>query len=109
VNELEELRARVRELERALERERHTEFELRRQLLAADEAFSQLVAKLDAMRACRAHLARLLDAGHPGAEDPGSLRTMLDEMHRLLNGPNRGAQSGGRRETPAPEGPLAGD
>ena len=51
---------RVVELEHALARERQTQFELRRQLLAADETLDRLQAQCAELMASRDNVSRLV-------------------------------------------------
>ena len=75
------------ELEHALARERQTQFELRRQLLAADESLDRLSAHCAELEACRANVAQLIaDGTRISAEsgDPDALWALLAAISKQL-------------------------
>lgn len=83
------------ELEHALARERQTQFELRRQLLAADESLDRLSAQCAELEACRSNVAQLIgDATRISAEsgDPEALWALVAAIARLIA---RGAHRNG--------------
>ncbi len=74
MEELEELRRRSADLERELARERQTQFELRRQLLSADEALHRQALQLSELESWRRRLRAIFDHGrqvfrHPDHPD----------------------------------------
>ena len=99
-----ELARRVAELEDQLARERRMQFELRRQLLVADESLAQLEAQRADLEASRASVLRLLtDATRISAEsgDSDALWALIAQMsHLMSNGrPSRHSPT----TTPRPE------
>jgi len=90
------------ELENALARERQTQFELRRQLLAADEALDRLAAQCSDLEACRDNVAQLVaDATRISAEadDPEALWALIAAISGML-------AKGGRISNPDGADPL---
>ena len=76
------------ELEHALARERQTQFELRRQLMAADETLDRLSAQFAEMEACRDNVAQLVaEATRISNEsgDPEALWALVAAISGLLN------------------------
>lgn len=77
------------ELEHALARERQTQFELRRQLLSADESLDRLSAQCAELEACRANVAQLIAEAtriSADADDPEALWAVVAAISRILSG-----------------------
>ena len=94
---------RLVELEHALARERQTQFELRRQLLAADETLNRLSAQYAELVACRDNVSLLVaEATWISAEsgDPEALWALIAAISlQLSKGPHRnGNADGGNQE-----------
>jgi len=90
------------ELENALARERQTQFELRRQLLAADESLDRLAAQCAELEACRDNVSQLVaDATRISSEagDPEALWALVAAISGML-------AKGGRISNPDGADPL---
>ena len=75
------------ELEHALARERQTQFELRRQLLAADETLDRLTAQCAELEACRDNVAMLIAEAtriSTESEDPEALWALVAAISAML-------------------------
>lgn len=83
-----ELKRRVDELEHQLARERQTQFELRRQLLVADESLAQLTAQHGELESSRSSVVRLVsDATRISSEsgDADALWALIAQISHLVS------------------------
>ena len=104
----EDAQSRIGALEHALERERQTQFELRRQLLAADEALNRIAAQHAELEAWRTRLRVLYRAGrqlHFESGEPGEAQAFLQQVEALLFEETGDGTGAGQRRAPPPLDP----
>ena len=87
---LSELRLRVDELENQLARERQMQFELRRQLLTADEALDQVTAQFQELETCRVAVAQLVNEATALSIESGESDALWALVARISNQLNMG-------------------